>query len=239
MSNLLTRKEIDQRVKDKKHSILQFLRDERFTDVEVISKLIDVGHLTSVRNTLKAMQKEDLVVSHKVGRKVVWGVTIHGVMMSYQDGETIPENVYAFRPSKFNELTFEHKKAMQLCRIAALKNGWCDWVLARIEKGVKVPDAIALNSEGERVAVEYERTVKTPKRYTAIFISHLESIKARRYKKVTYICPTEAVRKRVESQFLRLVDKPVQITGGVVTVNSELMNQIFSFKLLESFTNED
>ena len=65
----------------------------------------------------------------------------------------------------------------------------------------KYADAIAIRPDGQKVAIEVERTVKTVKRYAEILVSHLEARKQGKWDWIYYLSPDEAVRDRVQRAY--------------------------------------
>ena len=59
------------------------------------------------------------------------------------------------------------------------------------------PDAVAVDPQGNRIAIEIERHVKTLKRYEAVFAIYLQSIKRGEYAAVHYICPDERLARQL------------------------------------------
>ena len=51
---------------------------------------------------------------------------------------------------------------------------------------------------GQSVAVELERTIKTPKRYAAIMSAYLQAIKRGDYARVDYVCPSVDLAARLQ-----------------------------------------
>ena len=73
----------------------------------------------------------------------------------------------------------------------------------------KRPDAIALNPEGQTIAIELERTIKTLKRYEAIFSIYLQQMKRDEYFQVHYVCPDASFAPRLERMFTLIKSVPV------------------------------
>ncbi|MEZ8046774.1 hypothetical protein AB6C46_23205 [Vibrio sp. 10N.237.312.C02] len=224
-----------ERTRQNRKFVTKFLRDEIFTDTEVLADLLGFEQPRNANKVLKAMARDELLIEHKHGRKSIWGINKNGLLFSYDDHEDIPEWFTVFRPSKFNVLTFEHRKQMQLIRVHLVRNGWRDWTTPKPVKGQSCPDAIALSPEGEMVAFEFERTLKASSRYDAILKNHLESISARRYKKVFYLSPNPALVRRVERMFLKYIDQSVVVANNAVTLSEGTIRTLFDFISIENF----
>ena len=85
--------------------------------------------------------------------------------------------------SKVNAATFYHDLKLQQIRFKLEAQGYhsfqSSWHLTRIlrkrgEKAPKIPDYTCINSEGNKVAIEYERTIKTRKRYQEIIGQYMD-----------------------------------------------------------------
>ena len=114
-------------------------------------------------------------------------------MFCASDTELLPE---LRELSKVNAVTIYHDLQLQKIRLNLEKQGYTNfkssWQLTRDlrkrkEKAPKIPDYICNNPQNEKIAIEYERTIKTTKRYREIIGQYLD-IRARGIiKKVQYI----------------------------------------------------
>jgi hypothetical protein len=80
----------------------------------------------------------------------------------------------------------------QRIRIASEAAGWTNWTTDRdlhLQGLKKIPDAVATDPAGVRVAIELERHAKTPKRYAEILAAHLLQVKAGHYSRIEYVSP--------------------------------------------------
>ncbi len=104
----------------------------------------------------------------------------------------------AFELGRTNPLYVQHHRQCQLLHVRALKWGWEGWVSERTlrDKNVKlkkIPDAIGLDPDGQRIAVEMERSVKTTKRYEQIQVQYMADLKKGKIDRVAYVCPPKIV----------------------------------------------
>ncbi|MDA0146716.1 hypothetical protein OCT63_21115 [Vibrio sp. RW] len=224
-----------ERTRKNRKLVTNFLRDEIFTDTEVLADLLEFEQARNANKVLKAMARDELLIEHKHGRKSIWGINKTGLLFSYDDHEDIPDRFTVFRPSKFNALTFEHRKQMQLIRIKLVREGWREWTTPKPVKGQSCPDAIAISPKGERVAFEFERTLKASSRYDAILKNHLEAISERRYQRVFYLSPNFALVRRVERMFLKCTNKSMVIAKNTVTLSEATIRALFEFTSIEDF----
>ena len=90
----------------------------------------------------------------------------------------------------------------------------------RLPPGIKKrPDAVATNTEDQRIAVEVERHVKTMKRYESIFADYLQAIKRGDYHAVHYVCPD--VRLAMALQRLFNLIQAVPLLGQRVPISDK------------------
>jgi hypothetical protein len=70
--------------------------------------------------------------------------------------------------------------------------------LDKWEAGQMRPDAFALSPSGRRVAIECERTIKSPKRYLDILNGWLQAIRKGELDRVVWVSPDERIRDRLK-----------------------------------------
>lgn len=209
LSTLMNACDRKARVTEKRQIILRFLRDETWTHISVLKELLGFKSVQAIYQTLAKMQRDNLVkcseISISHGRPVsIWGVTETGLHYSFELNEPM-EIRRVFEPSKVKPITMQHKIDLQLSRVRAEKAGWTNWVpgelLGMRIKCAKYPDAIAVNAQGERVAIELERTIKSRKRYAEILVSHLLQRKNGDWDKIYYLSPDKDLAARIRRAF--------------------------------------
>lgn len=84
---------------------------------------------------------------------------------------------------------------------------------------LRVPDAVATSPEGLTVAVEVERSAKTPKRYQAIMADYLQMRKAGTVSVVHYVCETDRLAAGLARLFQAI--QTVNIKGVEVALKPE------------------
>lgn len=204
------------RKQEKQEQLLRFLRSEYYVSADNAAALFGVVALPSVYRFLNGLEKDGFLTSATFGegRGVkLWGLTPHGVAFSFADDEEITD-VTPFQPSKISVVSIPHHLDVQKIRIHAERLGFTEWTpsSAMTVKGVKTPDAVAVTGKGIRVAIEVERTVKTPKRYREIVGSYLANREAQGWRAVLYLMPDEQVRSRVK-RIIQSIDSVV-ISGS-------------------------
>jgi hypothetical protein len=197
------------RAQAKKGTILGFLASgEVYTSVVVAAKIMAASPSAAERTLIGLVRDGALKCeSHTVGsRKThIYGITPHGLAL--MDRFDRPY----FQLGRTNSAYIPHHLETQRARLAAEEAGWTDWTPGKLlhNQGLKkIPDAIATSPEGERVAIEIERHVKTPKRYEEIISAHLQSISKKLWREVHYLTP-DGLAMRVAKAFENVKSVPV------------------------------
>jgi hypothetical protein len=164
-----------------------------------------------------------------VGRKtVLWGITPHGLAFAWDLEEALQVRA-AFEVGKLNPSYVEHHIGVQRLRLQAERAGWQRWQPGRLLLGrklAKVPDSEAIDINGIRVAVEFEREIKTAKRYAAIVGAYLVALKAERWQRVDYICPTVDMAARLKRAIYGLKEITYQGHKAKLIHEQHLENRI-------------
>ena len=226
MSNLLkSRAEIDQRIEKKRECLANWLKAEVYTDYTTAAAVLQCTPATAYK-ALKAMQRDELIQSHEVGRVTMWSLTMHGQIEYLQDGDD-PTALY---DSRVSEITVRHTLAVQRARLAAEAAGGKEW---QSERGIrrlaaqttgknqawlKVPDGV-VTLDGRRIAVEVERSPKSPKRYRVIMAEYLQMRRADTVAGVHYVCESPKLAKGLERIFK--ATESVLIRGTEVPLKPE------------------
>lgn len=95
----------------------------------------------------------------------------------------------------------------------------------------KIPDAVATDPAGQRVAIELERFAKTPKRYGDVIAAHLLQIKAGHYQRIEYVSPPSI--ERLIANAIGKVDA-VKVNGESVRIE-EKHRARFSFHCIANW----
>lgn len=231
------------RARANEDKVLQFLKTELYSTANVISKLLNFKTVNSVYKVLNRMIREDLIsveeiVSDNVVAKSLrlYGITTHGAVMG-QTEEDNPLLVHTFQPSKVNLTTLQHRIDTQLLRIEAEKTGRTWIALNNIEllKGSKLPDGMILLADGRKLAIEVERTAKSPKRYQEIANLYADTFKQNNLVNVLYLFPDVGLKNRVERIFKAL---PILGTGiNAIQLREGDIYSLFTFMTYEEFTD--
>lgn len=229
------------RQEQKRRLILRFLRTEIWTTYSVLGELLQITHATTLRDTIKRLERDGEVVAEAVQiggivHKVI-GITPHGQAMAWRpdDGEELVGKWYERGRLPLSQA--HHSLDLQRLRIRLSRAGWKDWTNAdRItpgerasaqvrDKKYKRPDALARHPVLGVVAIECERHIKTRKRYQMVIESHMASMKKGQFSAVAWTCPTPQLAETLK-----------RILGGVeyikVTGQSVRLGEAERAKLL-------
>lgn len=194
---------------DKQNRVLRWLRINTWSTAEILREVAGLKSRQAASTTLSALARDGLVrvgtLAFEFGRPIqVWGITAHGAAMSAGPGE--PIDIRLFEASKIKLATFGHALDLQKLQLRAIRAGW-QWhpVVGDYEKSeAKYADAIAIRPNGDKVAIEVERTVKTVKRYSQILAAHLVARKDGKWDLIYYLSPSDAIRDRVQRAYLEI-----------------------------------
>lgn len=225
---------LEARRAEKEKIILDILKDERFSTAKILGRPLGLKR-TSTFETLKRMEREGLLLQAQVDNQSVWGLTPSGAFLAAEDG-----SCRHFDPKRVSAITVKHDLAVQRAKVEAMAMGWSDFLAERTlrQMAVKerttwlqVPDAFAVSPRGRKVALEAERTAKTPKRYKAIFDSYCQMLADKTIQEVVYIC-SEDICPRLERLFLKIETMKV---GGEDHAFSDSFRKRFHFVTFEGW----
>ncbi|MGY5652748.1 MobC family replication-relaxation protein [Vibrio cincinnatiensis] len=240
MRNRLDHAQRTARNEEKTRLVLRFLRDETWTHIDVIQQLLGIKTRSPVHGFLRKLEARELIKSEffsvAYGRDIqIWGITPNGLAHSFDDGEEYKDRP-TFSVKKVTQSTMQHKLDLQRLRVLCERCGFTNWrdgsQLGLRKSGFKVPDAL-VDMNGNTVAIEVERTIKTAKRYAEIIASHLRASRDRHWTKVFYFCPDEQTKKRLMNVFFSV--KELKFEGQVFPLNSAHYDkfQFFTYEDLE------
>lgn len=235
MSNLISSKAERDRIKAEKQSkVLSFLLEERFSTAAVLALLLKMTP-NGVHRTLLKMEKEGLIKLHTVDFELsawnlkIWGLMPKGALLAAD----MNEDLNFFEVGRTKPITIAHSLALQRVKVIALINRWVEWessskMLKKANENrstwIQVPDAVARSPKGRKVAVELERTVKTPKRYVEILANYAEMMSMGIIDEVIYVCPAQ-LTARLERLFHRI--EKIIFKGKVIPTPSGLLERFY------------
>ena len=199
------------RSQDNQQRLLTLLRDETWTSAPMASRWLGLS-LSATYKLLARLELKKLIKTFYVEdlKYKIWGITPDGLLMAWEEGEVMQIRPY-FQPSRIKPVMMQHHLDLQQARFNAEQNGWTNWHLGSLLPNQigKRPDAIATTKQGDTIAVELERTVKTKKRYEVIFSIYLQAITRGEYQSVHYVCPNPEFAARLKRLFSLVQTVPV------------------------------
>jgi hypothetical protein len=235
MSNLISSKAERDRIKAEKQSkVLSFLLEERFSTATVLALLLKMTP-NGVHRTLLKMEKEGLIKPHTVDFELsawnlkIWGLMPKGALLAAD----MDEDLNFFEVGRTKPITIAHSLALQRVKVIALSNGWVGWessskMLKKANENrstwIQVPDAVSRSPKDRKVAVELERTVKTPKRYVEILANYAEMMSMGIIDEVIYVCPVQ-LTARLERLFHRI--EKIIFKGKVISTPDGLLKRFY------------
>lgn len=225
---------------EKEQVILDFLREAGFSTAKILGDLLDLRR-TATFETLKSLKRRELLQEVKTtdevgsGSPSLWGLTPTGAFLATEEGDWS-----YFDPNRVSPITIKHELAVQMARVKTVGMEWGEWLGGRTlrkmahkerSKWLQVPDAFAISPKGRKVALEVERTVKTSKRYEAIFSSYCQMLLDDTVQEIVYICP-EDIAPRLE-RFFSKIDS-MRVNGSFRPVNDSFRKR-FHFVTYEGW----
>lgn len=180
--------------------LLEFLKEETYTDKKMIMRMFAFKDSKSFYSLTNKMLKMGLIQKYvftsMMGDVSLWGITREGLSMVIKpEDESVPP---WFEPGKIKGWGLEHHLYNQAVRIILEGKGATEWIngdrttfIRRFPKVKHRPDGLITLDDGTTVAIETERYLKTPARYTQIMTSHLLARTAGHWINVFYVLPDE------------------------------------------------
>jgi hypothetical protein len=166
------------------NKLLRFLLEENYSSLDNLATLLGVAKQTALRITKHLCDKDYLTkveVDIGLARAIsVFQPTNTGLMFAIADDENLP---VLREVNRVNQATIYHDLKLQQIRLKLEADGYTkfqsSWQLSRILKKRKekvpiIPDYTCVNPDGDKVAIEYERTIKTKKRYQEIIGQYMD-----------------------------------------------------------------
>jgi hypothetical protein len=223
--------------------VLRFLRVETCTTPEIVQGLLKQVTIQASYQILNRMVVLRFLTRTTIpvisGRAVLlYGITNHGLAYAWDLHET-PTHRPTFQPSKISTFTLQHRLDIQRVHVFAERYGWVDWrdgsQLGFRENQQKIPDAVSLSIDGEKIAFEIEREIKSTKRYRQILVSHLVGRKQGYWNSIVYLCPNADMAVRLQRKFNLLGS--VELNGRKIQLTSEHLQPFKFYGYVEFIKN--
>jgi len=199
---LMSKAEAMKRKQKKTLRVLRFLRLTTYSTAEILGQVMQVSDRATILKTLKRMEAESLLSHNSIeigSRLTLWGITATGQQTVLQHGEDLDPRT--FNMSKVSRVHLMHYLGMQRIHVFAENSGWKDFIYCdRVSRFSKQkqnskfsvrPDLVAVDPNGHKAAIEYERNIKSIKNYYELVIpGHIVNINSSEYDYVLWICNT-------------------------------------------------
>jgi hypothetical protein len=221
-------------------TILKFLRVETCSTPSIVQTLLKQKTVQASYQILNRMVTQKLLSKYTLsvlsGRGVLlFGITNLGLAYAFDLEETAVFRP-TFQPSKISAVTLQHKFDIQMIHVNCIHAEWKNWrdgsQLGFRGRNQKIPDAVVTSPEGQSIALEIEREVKSVKRYKQIILSHLLNRRKGHWSSIFYLCPNNDLALRLKRVFENL--GAVDFNGKKIILTSEHL-QHFRFYGYDEF----
>ena len=206
---IATHNERTARSSEKIKRLLNFLKEETYSDFKTLMLLFGFRDHKSLYTLLSKVEGMGLIQKHvlesRTAKISLWGITSDGlaVVLTHDDA-IFPAR---FEPSKITGWTLEHHLDNQAARLILEKKGASGWVNgdrttfhSRYQVSHR-PDGLITFPDGTVIAIETERRLKTKVRYQSIIASHLLARTNKYWIYVFYIVPDQQKKRAIELLF--------------------------------------
>lgn len=194
---------------EKIKQLLNFLKEETYSDFKTLMQLFGFRDHKSLYSLLAKTERMGLIQKHMLESRTMkislWGITSDGLAVVLTPNDRIfPAR---FEPSKITGWTLEHHLDNQAARLILEKKGASGWIngdrasfLSQYQVKHR-PDGLITLPDGQVIAVETERRLKTKARYQSIIASHLLARTHKHWMYVFYIVPEPQKKRALELLF--------------------------------------
>ncbi|MDM3277595.1 molybdopterin-guanine dinucleotide biosynthesis protein MobC [Citrobacter sp. Ce119] len=194
---------------EKIQRLLNFLKEETYSDFKTLMLLFRFRDHKSLYSLLSKVENMGLIQKHVLVSRTVkislWGITSDGLtVVLTSDDVLFPAR---FEPSKITGWTLEHHLDNQAARIILEQKGASGWIngdrttfLSRYQVSHR-PDGLITLPGGTVIAIETERRLKTRARYQSIIASHLLARTRKQWIYVFYVVPNPQKKRALELLF--------------------------------------
>jgi hypothetical protein len=206
---IATHNERTTRNSEKIKRLLNFLKEETYSDFKTLMLLFGFRDHKSLYTLLSKVEGMGLIQKHvlesRTAKISLWGITRDGLAVVLTPDDAIFPAW--FEPSKVTGWTLEHHFDNQVARIILEKKGATGWIngdhttfLNRYQVSHR-PDGLITLPGGTVIAIETERRLKTKARYQSIIASHLLARTNKYWIYVFYIVPDQQKKRAIELLF--------------------------------------
>ncbi|WP_235424020.1 MobC family replication-relaxation protein [Citrobacter koseri] len=224
--------------------LLNFLKEETYSDFSRLMLLFGFKDYKSLYSLLAKVTKMGLIQKHVMASNTmniaIWGITNDGLAIVLTPEDDIMPS--RFEPYKLTGWTLDHHLDNQLARLILEKKGATGWIHGDRKnflsnyKFKHRPDGLIKLPGGKIVAIETERRLKTKARYQSIMASHLLARTEKHWTYVFYIVPDEQKKRALIMHFDSV--KHV-IINGLPSALEDKHRGIFRFYTLDELKQLD
>ncbi|KAB8306702.1 molybdopterin-guanine dinucleotide biosynthesis protein MobC [Erwinia endophytica] len=198
-----------ERNNEKIRILLNFLKEETYSDYQTLKLLFGFKHHKSLYDLLDKVTRMGLIQKHtlesRASKIALWGITNDGLaVVLMPDDKVMPAR---FEPSKITGWSLDHHLDNQLVRLTLEQKGAANWINGDRSTFLNQfnvkhrPDGLMTLPNGTVIAVETERRLKTKARYQSIMASHLMARAEKHWIFVFYVVPDEQKKRALQVIF--------------------------------------
>jgi hypothetical protein len=202
-------KERKDRNSEKMTQLLNFLKEETYSDFDTLKQLFRYKAHQPLYLLLDKLEGMGLIQKYvfasRLGNLTLWGITQDGIAVVIKSEDRIFPT--RFEPAKLKGWSLDHHLDNQLAHLILEQKGATDWIngdrnnfLAQFRVRHR-PDGLITLPNGKRIAIETERSLKTKARYQQIIASHLRARTDSLWFFVFYIVPDEQKKRALTLLF--------------------------------------
>ena len=197
------------RNREKIKQLLNFLKEETYSDFKTLMLLFGFRDHKSLYSLLAKTEKMGLIQKHVLESRTMkislWGITSDGLaVVLTPDDKIFPAR---FEPFRITGWTLEHHLDNQAARLILEKKGASGWINGDRTTFISQyqvkhrPDGLLTLPDGNVIAIETERRLKTRARYQSIMASHLLARTRKQWIYVFYVVPDPQKKRALELLF--------------------------------------
>jgi hypothetical protein len=222
-------KERAERAAEKERFVLEWLADFVYSTTDVLGVVLELNPSATL-SALRRLERKGYIIRDEIpvyGRIVlpIWGITTTGLMAYLTPKDIETKKLRYYQKGRVALSSLQHEMDVQRVSLfceRSEKFDSQDWTTNRdlpwpSKKGDPrwpvYPDGlmnVPINGDENNlaaIAVEVERTRKTPKRYVQILKGHAANIAQGRYSGVVYFCLDQQAVESLRALFKRIVNE--------------------------------
>ena len=222
-------KERAKRAAEKENGILTWLADFVYSTTDVLGRVL-VLNPSATLSALRRLERKGYIVRDEIpvyGRIVlpIWGITMTGLMAYLTPKQIETQKLRYHQKGRVALSSLQHEMDVQRVALFCERSEKYDshywtsnrelpWPSKKSDPRWPVyPDGlmnVPINGDENNlaaIAVEVERTRKTPKRYVQILKGHATNIAQGRYSGVVYFCLDQQAVESLKALFKRIINE--------------------------------